>query len=518
MAHGGTEKYYNPANKVVNDGDTAFADDLNDINYAVDTALAQVADDLDVMDTKVTALSAEAEAWAHNDRGIPPDPLEPTEFSSKAYATESKEYAIQAGGVVIHKADGTTQLIDSAYVSATKAAASQAAALASKNAAALSETNAEAHSLQAWADQQVGFESMQDAQAAAAAADASADLAASSAANLPNATTAGASKILITNATGDGWEYVDKIGLGRKNLLINGGFDVWQRGASFSSVGTYYTADRWEFINGPGGGSVLYSPIIGPLSTSVFLKGASPTSGLVLNYTPTGNEVLRTKIENVGRFSGSTLTLSFWALDSLLRGGVAVDIRVTQNFGTGGSPSSPVVLDTFNPVSLTGTFKKCTFTFTLQPVQGKTLGSNNDSFIMIELVPVKPSSNKAVTICDVQLEFGSTATDFEYRHPAEELALCQRYYEKGSDVIPKVANMLSTTILRANAVPFKVTKRRAPDMTIGALNPSGHDGTPGAINATYPTTDEFCPQWNWTGGTAGRAVSAQFTWAADAEL
>lgn len=207
MAHGGTEKYYNPANKVVNDGDTAFANDLNDVNYAVDIALAQVADDLDVMDVKVTTLSAEAESWAHNDQGIPPDPLEPTEFSSKAYATESREYAIQAEGVPIHKADGTTQVINSALVSATKAAASQVSSLASKNAAALSESNAEAHSLQAWADQQAGFESMQDAQAAAAAAQASANLAASSAANLPNATTAGADKILTTNSTGDGWVY-----------------------------------------------------------------------------------------------------------------------------------------------------------------------------------------------------------------------------------------------------------------------------------------------------------------------
>lgn len=218
MAHGGTEKYYNPANKVVNDGDTAFANDLNDVNYAVDTALAQVADDLDVMDVKVTTLSAESEAWAHNDQGIPPDPLEPAEFSSKAYATESKEYAIQAEGVVVHKADGTTQLIDSAYVSATKAAASQVAALASKNAAALSETNAEAHSLQAWADQQVGFESMKDAQAAASAAEDSADLAALSAANLPNATTAGANKVLTTNSTGDGWVY-SSITLAGKAIL-----------------------------------------------------------------------------------------------------------------------------------------------------------------------------------------------------------------------------------------------------------------------------------------------------------
>ncbi len=157
-------------------------------NLVIDIAeIAGYAEDADEARIAAEAHSLQAEAWAHNDQGIPPDPLEPAEFSSKAYATESKEYAAQAEGVPIHKADGTTQLIDSALVSATKAAASQVEALASKNAAALSASNA---------------------QAAASAANASANLAASSAANLPNATTAGAEKILVTNSSGDGWDYI----------------------------------------------------------------------------------------------------------------------------------------------------------------------------------------------------------------------------------------------------------------------------------------------------------------------
>ncbi len=215
MSYGGVDKYYNPANKVVNDGDTAFADDVNNVNFAVDAAFALVANDLDAFSATVEDVVDRAEAWADTPQGTIPDVLTPGQYSSKAYAIESKEYAVQTEGVPIHRADGTTQIIDSAFVSATKAAASQASALASKNAAALSETNAENHSLQAWADQQVGFESRQAAQAAASAADASADLAALSAANLPNATTGGPNVALTTNAAGDAFDYTPITSLGK---------------------------------------------------------------------------------------------------------------------------------------------------------------------------------------------------------------------------------------------------------------------------------------------------------------
>ena len=40
------------------------------------------------------------------------------------------------------------------------------------------------------------------------------------------------------------------------------------------------------------------------------------------------------------------------------------------------------------------------------------------------------SSDNYFLLTGVQLEKGSAATPFEYRHFAEELALCQRYFEK----------------------------------------------------------------------------------------
>ena len=41
---------------------------------------------------------------------------------------------------------------------------------------------------------------------------------------------------------------------GRRNLIINGNFDVWQRGTTFNTatVSDHYSADRWKYYNYDG--------------------------------------------------------------------------------------------------------------------------------------------------------------------------------------------------------------------------------------------------------------------------
>jgi len=65
-------------------------------------------------------------------------------------------------------------------------------------------------------------------------------------------------------------------------------------------------------------------------------------------------------------------------------------------------------------------------------------------------------------ITGVQLELGSTATDFEHRSYGEELALCQRYYQKGREIYWGYAQ--SGTGNRVYH-PFRTEMRAAPTAT-----------------------------------------------------
>jgi hypothetical protein len=97
-------------------------------------------------------------------------------------------------------------------------------------------------------------------------------------------------------------------------------------------------------------------------------------------------------------------------------------------------------------------------------------------------------------ITGVQLEPGTVATPFERRSYGQELALCQRYFERNTRssntqlitacgaVFANPAGSASTT----NDIFFKVEKRAAPTMNV--LNPY-NSGTPGQVRQTWSSTN-----------------------------
>jgi len=219
-----------------------------------------------------------------------------------------------------------------------------------------------------------------------------------------------------------------------KNKIINGDFNIWQRGtASVTATGVNYNADRWLTNVGSTSGFSA--------SQGTFTAGTAPVSGYESTYflnvagtmsdAAAGYIQVEQRIEDVRTFAGQTVTLSFWAKGSTSG---TINTLISQNFGSGGS--SPVLSSTTNH-SITTSWQRFTVTYTLASISGKTIGSGNH--IQVYIVknmgtnyPTYGTSNYTGTlsIWGVQVEAGSIATPFQTATGTiqGELAACQRYY------------------------------------------------------------------------------------------
>lgn len=245
---------------------------------------------------------------------------------------------------------------------------------------------------------------------------------------------------------------------GGRNKIINGGFDVWQRGTSFSVNGSY-TADRWAMVCASGQ-TVAASQQLFTAGNPI--TGYEPTAYLRISWsgTPSGTFWFTQRIEDVRTFAGQTVTLSFWAKASSATS-VFVPM-LEQNFGSGGSGGASV---NGNAISLTTSWQRFSQTFNVPSISGKTIGTN--SYLDVRPLFGGSSVNGInVDIWGVQLEAGSIATPFEVKPYAQELRDCQRYCFKinATGAYGTYGNGWSTGTGASNVtVQFPVTMRATPD-------------------------------------------------------
>jgi hypothetical protein len=216
---------------------------------------------------------------------------------------------------------------------------------------------------------------------------------------------------------------------GFRNAIINGSFDVWQRGTSFSNpaTNTGYTADRWvPLYDGSGGTRTI--------SRQNFTLGQNDVPGeprFFLRYDQSGAgsgaafNTFQQRIEDVRAFAGQTVTISFWA-----RAGANITlpfIRLIQNYGTGGSPSAETITNAATNVAVTTSWQRFSFTVAVPSISGRTLGSDNNSSLRFHInLPL--NTTFVFDLARVQVESGPLATPFERRPVGVETSLCQRYY------------------------------------------------------------------------------------------
>ena len=247
------------------------------------------------------------------------------------------------------------------------------------------------------------------------------------------------------------------------NKIINGGFDIWQRGTSFSA-GDETTADRWYLYFGTGAAATLSRVAFTIGQTDV---PGEPTYHLRLNRTTAGSAFSSVEqyVESVRTFAGQECTMSFWAKAD---GAFNLDARLEQHFGTGGSSQVNTTAETF---ALTTSWQKFTYTITPASISGKTIAGGDDKLSAGFVWNETEGATGQIDIAQVQLEAGPAATAFASRPISMELAFCQRYlpvynYSGGQNVCPGQAS--STTGGWAQ-FPFVVQPRVAPTgITISA--------------------------------------------------
>lgn len=324
--------------------------------------------------------------------------------------------------------------------------------------------------------------------------------------------------------------------LGRRNLLVNGAMQIRQRhspSTTYSQINGKYSFDRFRGNSFDGGAATgkftVQQSTTAPddFHYSLLVTSAAATSDAsnkIFNIEQL-IEGYNTNQLNYGTSAAKTITLSFFVRSSLTGtfGGALKNNARNRNYPFTYTISSA---NTFERKEITitgdttGTWDQVTNGTGLWVSFGLGVGSNysgsagawgaGDYFSATGATSVVGTNGATWYITGVQLEVGSSATDFEHRPYGDELTLCQRYFEHCFDFgyYPVEGNNYGRGMCLYNGVAwindniraqihFLVRKRADPTMT--AYNVTGLGSgttanrwrwwTPSGWNETDGTTD-----------------------------
>ena len=268
---------------------------------------------------------------------------------------------------------------------------------------------------------------------------------------------------------------------GIKNLLINGNFDIWQRGTNLTGVvDTKMLADRWTLYGG---------------ETQTYNAGKYDIAGrpfLSVNSTQAwGHCSVSQRIENQNRMVNKTFTMTASFSATV---GETIYLYVER----------PSVGFTFRskPIVATGGTQEITFTFNV-PADYTT---NDLDAYGIYIYP-SATVSKTLNVFAIQLEESPYFTGYEVRPIGLELVLCQRYYEVGDGYGLSYAN--SGAASQRAIVWFKVNKRVVPTVTVTYYSGLATTPSVGYVN-NHLVIVPFA--------STGAGQDLLFTWTSNAEI
>lgn len=341
-----------------------------------------------------------------------------------------------------------------------------------------------------------------------------------------------------------------------KNLLINGGMNVWQRQTSVTgkTTGAYYTADRWQTsittagtwtqersTDVPTGQGFGYSLKMDCTTADASL-GASDV--LAINQRIEGQNLQRLL---KGTSSSKAVTLSFWVKSNKTGTYIAelVDNDNTRQISKSYTISSANTWEkkeiTYDG-DTTGTLdndsnQSMRVIFWLAAGSNFTSGTLNTSWAsttnanrVVGQVNLADSTSNEWYMTGCQLEVGSTASGFEFEPYETVLRKCERYYEHSFHEGQFEGAVTSAHCWHTNSFSsgddncpgplFRVVKRDTPTVRLysSSSNTAGQvssGGTARAATAANITT-RYVSYISVTSGTG--LTYTRYNYAVDCEI
>ena len=318
-----------------------------------------------------------------------------------------------------------------------------------------------------------------------------------------------------------------------RNRIINGDMRIDQRnaGASVTPTNAQYSVDRWKCVLTQASKYSIQRSTTAPAgyTNSLLVTSLSAYSVLTSDAFKIQQDIEGFNVADLGwgAAGAQSVTLSFWVRSSLTGtfGGQIVNAAASRAYPFTYSISSANTWEQKTvtiPGDTTGTWatgNTAGITVGFGLGYGASLsGTANAWNAGTALMPTGATSvvgTNAATwyITGVQLEAGTVATPFERRLYGQELALCQRYYEVGSNQHIYSGNVASAN-LYYYTVRYSVSKRAA---ATAVLADAANSGFPAGAPTVASTTSDVLVASKTANATQTQAYF-QFSWTASAEL
>ncbi|HLP97650.1 MAG TPA: siphovirus ReqiPepy6 Gp37-like family protein [Sideroxyarcus sp.] len=303
------------------------------------------------------------------------------------------------------------------------------------------------------------------------------------------------------------------------NYLVNGGFDIWQRGTSNLPTATNfsngYTADRWQLWRAAYAAGAFVGRQPTTLTGFQYAARVQRTSG----NTSTAELVFSNHYDTdyCLPLAGKTVTMSFWARAGANFSSASSQllVRLTTGTGTDERPSSAftgAAAPLNQVVTLTTSWQRFTVT-------GTIASTATQWAFQLRYTPVGTAgTNDWFEVAGAQLEEGSVATQWRRNSPnlQAELAACQRYYERrtsggvANGMVAGGGQAYSSTF-GAAIIQYAVPKRANPSISFSAASTFNVWVGAGNTAISNLSTGEVTPQvcrltFNSTGLVTGQAI------------